>query len=170
MSIELQILQALAQLRTPYTVEAARALTEIGSFFLIPVYIVTLYIVGKKTSSYMLGLGSFLTGGIVYCLKLLIARPRPPVAVLDVVTPAFPSGHTAAAFLTAVVLGKHFPREKRWFLGLASLVGFTRLFLGVHYLSDVLVGGLIGWGIGELVVKNEEWLMDRARRYVRLTG
>ncbi|HVB97661.1 MAG TPA: diacylglycerol kinase family protein [Chloroflexota bacterium] len=57
---------------------------------------------------------------------------------------SFPSGHTAAAFAGAWLLSHHFPRRAPIFYALASLVGFCRLYLGVHYLSDVLAGAASG--------------------------
>lgn len=96
--------------------------------------------------------------GVVDVLKELIARPR-PFQALDWVhrlSPAsgfsFPSGHTAGAFLMAYVLGWSFRDYKWYFYGLAGLIGISRLYVGVHYPSDVLVGGLIGWGSAWVVV------------------
>lgn len=68
-------------------------------------------------------------------VQLLIPRPH------DF---SFPSGHTCAAFASAATL--FFGKNKLWIptLVLAVLIGFSRLYLYVHYPSDVLVGALIG--------------------------
>jgi undecaprenyl-diphosphatase len=61
-------------------------------------------------------------------------------------SPSFPSGHTADAFAFAVAVSLVFPK---WYFLIpcliwASLVGYSRMFLGVHFPSDVLAGALIG--------------------------
>lgn len=84
-------------------------------------------------------------------LKALFRRRRPFVAFVKarVLGPrpadfSFPSGHTAAAFGGALVLSAHAPGAAPAFYALAAVVGFSRVYLGVHYPSDVLIGGAVG--------------------------
>ena len=98
----------------------------------------------------------FLLGNIV--LKNLIARPRPcdlqPWVALLVPNPtdySFPSGHSLASFAAATAL---FCFEKRWGAAayiLAALIAFSRLYLFVHFPSDVICGSLLGIAIGAAV-------------------
>jgi undecaprenyl-diphosphatase len=62
---------------------------------------------------------------------------------------SFPSGHTLAAFCTAVVLADS-PAESAVFLGFAGAVGASRVYLRAHHASDVLGGAVIGAGVGLL--------------------
>ena len=68
---------------------------------------------------------------------------------------SFPSGHTMAAFSVATVIARRY-RNHRWVpyaaYGLATVVGFSRLTLNVHFLSDVCMGGAIGYSISRFTV------------------
>ena len=57
---------------------------------------------------------------------------------------SFPSGHTTASFALAVSLSLYFPGLSIIFIFLAILVGLSRIYLGVHYPSDVFIGAVIG--------------------------
>jgi undecaprenyl-diphosphatase len=82
-------------------------------------------------------------------------RQRPFVkfpSIINLVQPpdefSFPSGHTAAAFVTATVVGAALPVLVAPLVLLAMLIGTSRVYLGVHYPSDVLAGMALGVGSG----------------------
>lgn len=93
-------------------------------------------------------------------LKPLVARTR-PYDFNTAVTPligkqvdySFPSGHTGSTF--AVASGLFFKKNKLWipFTIFAVLIGFSRMYVYVHYPSDVLVGALMGILSGFVAVK-----------------
>ncbi len=87
-------------------------------------------------------------------LKALYERPRPPAGVMATHGFSFPSGHAVAGAVTAVglVLVLLPPGPRRWAWEVraavyASLMALSRTYLGVHWLSDVLAGGLLGVGV-----------------------
>ncbi len=92
-------------------------------------------------------------------LKNLVGRIRPYELVEGlhcIVAPAhdasFPSGHTGASFASAVSISRQLPRKMAgFFIVLASLIAFSRLYVGIHYPTDVLGGLVTGIGIGLLV-------------------
>ena len=95
-------------------------------------------------------------------IKHIVARPRPFVAdpsIQLIVSPpsgySFPSGHTTTSIASAVIISL-MPIKNGWKAGawvLAITLAFTRLYLFVHYPSDVLVGALLGVIYGYLAVK-----------------
>ena len=86
---------------------------------------------------------------IVQLVKRTVGRPRPSLRLGQdalVVEPdrfSFPSGHSAAAMSVALAYSVAFPALSVVLIPLAVLIGMSRVFLGVHYPGDVLIGQLI---------------------------
>ncbi len=104
-----------------------------------------------------MGLASLVGVGIYKLLKARLVRERPYIAQLDIrvgCAPldrySFPSGHTLHAVLFTTVAIAWFPALAAVLVPLAVLIALSRVVLGLHYPTDVLVGALIGWGLAEL--------------------
>lgn len=106
---------------------------------------------------------------ITTALKLSINRDRPFVTYTFIDKQAeagshsFPSGHTSTAFATATSLSLAF---QKWYIITpsflwASSVGYSRMHLGVHYPSDVLVGAFVGAGSAFLSYKLNQWITGK---------
>lgn len=63
---------------------------------------------------------------------------------------SFPSGHTMTAFAVSVPVALHFPAASAVLYGCALSVALSRVALGMHFLSDVVAGGALGWLLGVL--------------------
>lgn len=108
-------------------------------------------------------------GLVVNTLKKVTARPRPFIAHEDARviigrggSYSMPSGHTANWFAAAMVAFIFYRRSGRFMFPVAAIVGFSRVYNGVHYPSDVLAGAILGAGYGALAV----WLADGAWRKI----
>jgi len=99
-------------------------------------------------------LSFFVASGVNAALKALFDRSRPPIdmdlhALVGVPgSPSFPSGHAMSAFAVATAIALLAPRLRRPVLAFAAVIAFSRVYLGVHYWLDVLVGAALGAAIG----------------------
>jgi len=109
---------------------------------------------GRRAAAYgvvALGISSAVVNGP---LKLLVARRRPaPRTWLRRMprTSSFPSGHAASAFAFAVAATRELPEAGPVLLPLAATVAYSRVYVGVHYPSDVAAGAAIGAAVGAAV-------------------
>jgi membrane-associated phospholipid phosphatase len=96
----------------------------------------------------------FVASGLNAVLKALVDRSRPPDAMgFDALvgvpgSPSFPSGHAMTAFAVAAAVALLAPRLRWPVLGLAAVIAFSRVYLGVHFWIDVLAGAALGIAIG----------------------
>ena len=149
----------------PWMQEAARDITSLGS--IIVVVITTAAVAGYFFLAHKVGVAWLMllavAGGIVLnnLLKLVFARPRPRLIISSarVFTTSFPSGHATVSAIAYLTLGALLARASPaallgvYFMVLAAfltlLIGVSRIYLGVHYPTDVLAGWCIGaaWAI-----------------------
>lgn len=142
--------------RTPWLDAVLSFYTKLGDAGLVFLLVSVVLLLIPKTrriglsTLLALGIGALCTNVI---LKHLVARPRPWLDVAGLVPlvtekdpNSFPSGHTCAAFAFASAGLWSFPAKwiRGMTLGLAVLMGFSRLYVGVHYPSDVLAGAVVG--------------------------
>lgn len=132
--------------------------TLVGDGFFVIALGILLFIFKKRFLSLMV-LSSYAFSGIIaQILKSFILEARPAVYLQKTNYPyfiyevtlhnfhSFPSGHTASAFALAAVLSFSVKNKKYsvLFLILAALVGYSRMYLGQHFIDDVLAGSVIG--------------------------
>lgn len=156
-----------------------RDITSLGSFTVLIVMILVavgyLVIDGKgRAALFVLAATG---GGIALSeiLKALFARPRPELVahLVDVHSMSFPSGHATLSAVTFLTLGALLTRMqarrrvKIYIVSIAIVltlvVGASRVYLGVHWPSDVLAGWCVGasWAMGCWLL--ERWLQERGR-------
>lgn len=100
---------------------------------------------------------------ITYVIKFIVARERPLDAIYFFGLPdySFPSAHAAATFAVVPILDEEYPALKWFWILFAVLVAVSRIYLKVHFLTDVLAGILIGYaiGLGMLYLKDRHYFL-----------
>jgi len=148
--------------------------------WLPPLALLALYLLvkgGKKTkiTVTLCIVAVALTDAFCYrILKPFFERIRPFESIPHVLQLAgaagysFPSNHAANTFAAATVVTFFNRKAGVWFLGLAFLISFSRVYCGVHYPLDVFGGAAIGAAIGFLTVffyRNFEWKKEPKKRF-----
>ena len=151
-------------------------ITVLGNAGIFWMVITATLLLFKKTRRVGLGMGIAMLMGLLLCnltLKPLCQRPRPYDYQFDVFNKlipllieqqhdfSFPSGHTIASFEAAGVIALN---NKKWgipALILASLIAFSRLYLYVHYPTDVLVSVSLGLALAFVGNQLAHWVPDR---------
>ena len=165
MSIELQILNLIQGIRTPFLDSFMSSVTKLGDAGIIWILLTIVLLLIPKTRKTGAVLALALIADLILCniiLKPLVARIRPfdvnNAIQLIVKRPhdySFPSGHTAASVTSVVAL--YLAGQKKLWKGaliLTCLIAFSRMYLYVHYPTDILGGiaagiiaGYIGYGV-----------------------
>ncbi len=174
--MDLLILEAVSVFRTPFLTHVALNVTTLGSGVLLGLFcaIVIVLLFGLRRDRWgalQMAVASAGSGLWVHYGKNTFKRIRPEALHALVIADgySYPSGHSlssAAIYLTAALLLCRglASKRKRWTvmalaIGLICLIGFTRIYLGVHFPSDVASGLLLGaaWA----------FLLEAARTYLR---
>ena len=149
-------------------------ITSLGNGGLIWIIIALILILTRKYRKY----GFILIGALAMCfivgnvtLKNLIGRSRPfnangKLELLLIAPPkdfSFPSGHTMCSFAAATVI--YYMNKKAGILAiiLSLLIGFSRLYLYVHYPSDVFIGMIVGILLGYISIVLYKYIVENKR-------
>ena len=127
------------------------------------------------TNALKTGSAILLSAGLNSTIKAITQRERPYLAYPDLITGkatssdnSFPSGHTSMAFATATSLSLSFPK---WYVIVpsytyAAVIGYSRMYLGVHYPTDVFAGALLGTGTAFLTWKLQKILFKKHNKSI----
>jgi len=176
-AIDIHILRYVATLRRPWLTMHAIDVTALGSDTLLGLVMLAAALPLLRMRDYagavQLVVGTSCAGVWTLLTKHYFSRARPDVVerLMDVHGYSFPSGHSAGAsalYVTlAIVVGRHVRTMQGRLLllagtgSLAIAIGFTRVYLGVHYPSDVASGLAFGAGWALLLTAPFEWRRGR---------
>ena len=174
-NLDQQVLIELMEHRTDGATKVYQGISNTTQFvsFAVPATVLAVGLIDNNKATLKKGLylaesaaaATFITYGMKYSFQ----RQRPFKVTPDLTStttphdPSFPSGHTSVAFATATSLYLAYPK---WYVAVpaytwAASVGFSRMYLGVHYPSDVLAGAVIGAGSAWLMYKANKWLFKK---------
>ena len=145
-------------------------ITFVSSEVIILFFLTSLFLWQERKRKWIIPLWVTLGVGVIisFILKITVQRLRPfqegIVSTLPSLESAhflswnfsFPSFQTMLAFSAIPILSKEFPKLRYFWIIFAVLVAFSRVYFGLHFMSDVLVGGVMGYIIGKVVVYEAE--------------
>lgn len=165
-----QIIQFAASLRNIYLSQFFFGIKFIDNEILVAIFLTAILLWTRKKREWIfpIWMTILVTGIASFILKYSIQRPRPfaqgIVPLLAGLADkasyhswdfSFPSFDTALVFCAIPIVWKFFPRFRYVWISFATLVGLSRMYFGVHFLSDVLFGAAMGLLIGVLIVREE---------------
>lgn len=164
--------------RTPALVNLAVWVTYLGSRIMVASLTVVMMIIFwlRNKKPFIIPMGVSVVGSAIFMTlgKLLYYRPRPLNAVYTELTLSYPSGHATLAiacygFITYFLWRNAATRRGRRLVLLAGIlvsgsIAFSRLYLGVHFMSDVWSGVLLGSGWLAVAISSAEWRFNHVKR------
>jgi len=165
-----EIVKAISLIRIDFLNDFFMGITFVSSAVIIFFFLTSLFLWQEHKRKWILPLWFTLGLSVVvsFLLKISVQRQRPfqlgIVSILPILEKSsyliwnfsLPSFRAMLAFCAIPILSKEFPKFKYiWFI-FACLVAFSRVYFGLHFLSDVIVGGLIGYLLGMVVIKLEK--------------
>lgn len=146
--------------------------TTLGAAYVIVLVAIPIWLTGRRSLAIDVLLILLIVTVVTEAIKFATLVPRPCETLGDVrllrpddcagLDPAFPSAHASRAFAVAVVIAVAYTR-RIWIAGfvVAGLIGLSRIYLGLHWPSDVLAGALLGATLALAFV----WAAQRSPRY-----
>jgi undecaprenyl-diphosphatase len=164
------IVRVVSFLRNDVLTDFFLGLTFLSSSVIIFFFLTSLFLWKEHKRKWIFPLCVTLAISVVvsFVLKMIVQRQRPfqlgVVSVLPVLEKAshltwnfaFPSFHAMLVFCAVPILSKQFPKFKYVWITFASLIAFSRVYFGLHFLSDIVIGGFIGYVCGVIIIKLEK--------------
>src|SRR3989344_1837043 len=163
------IVQNISKIRNVFLDEVFLGITFISSEIIIFFFLTSLFLWQEHKRKWILPLWLTLGASAIlsFILKFAIQRLRPfqqdLVSIPEMLASksyeiwnfSFPSFQAMLVFCALPIISKEFPKIKWAWIVFAFLVAFSRVYFGLHFLSDVIIGGILGFLIGVIIIKLE---------------
>jgi len=166
-----QIFSAVRSVKNPVLDVIMLLVTNIATLYIgVPIALALVYFSKNRKLLADLFVALLIGIALTLLLKMVIARPRPEDIMnvgfwASATFSSFPSDHASTAFVMFGIMGHHLKKWKLWLYLLAVLIAISRVYLGVHYPTDVLAGAFLGILVSQLVIKYK--LGNRLRKAFR---
>ena len=166
-----QIFSAVRSVQNPVLDAIMLLVTNIATLYIgVPIVLALVYFSKNRKLLADFFVALLIGIALTLLLKLAIARPRPEDIMnvgfwASATFSSFPSDHASTAFVMFGIMGHHLKKWKLWLYLLAVLIAISRVYLGVHYPTDVLAGAFLGILVSQLVIKYK--LGNRLRKAFR---
>jgi undecaprenyl-diphosphatase len=157
-------------LRTNWLDNFFLGLTFVSSEIILFFILTSLFLWTEKKREWIFPLWVCLGSSVVvsFILKVIFHRARPfQLGIVELISNltsssyevwnfSFPSFQSMLVFSAIPILIYQFPKLKKIWIAFAVLVAFSRVYFGVHFFSDVIAGGIIGYILGNEIIKLEK--------------
>ncbi len=164
------IVEGIGFLRNSVLDDFFLGLTMLSSSVIIFFFLTSLFLWQEHKRRWIIPLwvSLALSVAVSFIFKFAIQRQRPfqqgIVSLLPVLEKAshsiwnfsFPSFHAMLVFCAVPILSRQFKKFKYIWVAFAVLIAFSRIYFGLHFMSDVIVGGVVGYVLGMIVVRLEK--------------
>jgi len=166
-----QIFSAVRSVKNPVLDVIMLLVTNIATLYIgVPIVLALVYLSKNRKLLADFFVALLIGIALTLLLKMAIARPRPEDIMnvgfwASATFSSFPSDHASTAFVMFGIIGHHLKKWKLWLYLLAALIAISRVYLGVHFPTDVLAGAFLGILVSQFAIKYR--LGERFRKALR---